>query len=417
MTPVKLAIVGAGDRGNVYASYAEHHPERAKVVAVAEPNEVRRLSMVQKHGISEECAFADWRDLASASRLADAAIICTQDAMHEEPALALAESGYHLLLEKPMAPDERGCRRIVDAVVNNGIMFSVGHVLRYTQYTRTVKEIIDAGKIGEVVCIQRLEPVGFWHQAHSFVRGNWRNEAGSSFMLLAKSCHDIDWIHYIMNRRCKSVSSFGSLFHFRRENKPRNAGERCVACDHEPRCPYSALRIYLRFVRRGITGWPVSVLVDDDVTEESVLDALREGPYGRCVYECDNDVVDNQVVNMEFEGGQTASFTMTGFTQARGRETRIFGTRGEIRGDGKILEVYDFLSDTKESVDTTRKDVSSLAGHGGGDYGLMHAFVSAVMEGNPKYILSGPGETLESHLITFSAEASRRERRTVSIDR
>ena len=417
MKPVNLAIVGAGDRGNVYASYAEHHPDRARVVAVAEPNDTRRISMAKRYGVSEEATFRDWKDLADGNRLAEAAIICTQDAMHEEPAVALAEKGYHLLLEKPMAPEERGCRRIVDAVLKNDIMFSVGHVLRYTQYTQTVKEIIDSGRIGEVVSIQRLEPVGFWHQAHSFVRGNWRNEADSSFMLLAKSCHDIDWIHYIMNRRCKSVSSFGSLFHFTRENMPSNAGERCVACDYETHCPYSALRIYLRFLRSGITAWPVSVLVDDGVTEESVLDALTEGPYGRCVYACDNDVVDNQVVNMEFEGGQTASFTMTGFTQARGRETRIFGTRGEIRGDGKILEIYDFLSDTKESVDTTRKDVSSLAGHGGGDYGLMHAFVSAVMEDNPNYILSGPEETLESHLITFSAETSRRESKTVSVNR
>ncbi|TFF91566.1 hypothetical protein EU546_08410 [Candidatus Thorarchaeota archaeon] len=234
-------------------------------------------------------------------------------------------------------------------------------------------------------------------------------------MLLAKSCHDIDWIHYVMNKRCTSVSSFGDLFHFNKSSRPHGAGERCTACSVEPDCPYSALRIYFRFLKQGVTGWPVSILVDGEVTEESILQAIRRGPYGRCVYECDNDVVDHQILNLEFEGGGTASFVMTGFTQARGRETRLFGTKGEIRGDGKRVEVYNFLTDSSKVIDTSRKGPSSLAGHGGGDYLLMEAFVTAIAENRPDLILSGPEETLESHLITFSAEASRREHKTVSL--
>ena len=232
-------------------------------------------------------------------------------------------------------------------------------------------------------------------------------------MLLAKSCHDIDWIRYVMGRRCTSVSSFGNLFHFREDNKPANAGSRCTECDYEPDCPYSALKIYLGFVDKGVTGWPVHVLLDGEPTRERVMSALQSGPYGRCVYACDNDVVDHQVVNMEFEGGGTASFTMMAFTKARQRETRIFGTRGEAYGNGTRIEVHDFQTDTTSTIDTSADDPSSLSDHGGGDYALMDSFVEAVATGDRSHILSGPQETLESHLITFAAEESRQKKRVV----
>ncbi|MFW9846886.1 MAG: Gfo/Idh/MocA family protein [Candidatus Thorarchaeota archaeon] len=410
--PVELVIVGAGDRGTVYASYALQNPDLAKVVGVAEPRDYYRQRMIADHDIPPENAFHDWRDLAKTDRFADAVVITTQDSLHLEPAVAFAEMGYHMLLEKPMAPDEEGCRRIVDAVLRYDILFAVAHVLRYTLYTRKLKEIIDSGAIGEVVSMHRLEPVGYWHQAHSFVRGNWRREEESSSMLLAKSCHDIDWIRYIMGNECRTVSSFGSLYHFRRENKPENAGSRCTDCGYEPTCPYSAKKIYLGFIEKGDIGWPVSVITPQ-VSEESVLDAIADGPYGKCVYECDNDVVDHQIVNMEFEGGKSASFTMTAFTEAGGRRTSIFGTRGEIYGDGTTIRVFDFLTDTTKTYDTSMKKELALEGHGGGDYELIHAFVSAVLHNDPSRILSGTEETLESHLIVFAAERSRREKRTI----
>ncbi|MHA2020639.1 MAG: Gfo/Idh/MocA family protein, partial [Candidatus Thorarchaeota archaeon] len=312
-------------------------------------------------------------------------------------------------------PDEDSCKRIVKTALANKILFAVAHVLRYTAYTRKLKEIIDSGVIGDVISLHRLEPVGYWHQAHSFVRGNWRREDESSFMLLAKSCHDIDWIRYIVGKRCRAISSFGSLVHFREENKPVNSGERCLSCSYEPKCPYSAKKIYLGFISRGETGWPVSVITPD-VTEENVIEALMDGPYGRCVYLFDNDVVDHQIVNMEFEGGQTASFTMTAFTEAGGRRTSIFGTRGEIYGDGSTIRVFDFLSDSVETYDASASSTMALEGHGGGDYGLIKAFVSAVAENDADKIISGPEETLESHLMVFAAEKSRKERKTILMD-
>lgn len=405
---IKMIVAGAGDRGTAHAGYALRHPEAAEVVGVAEPRDYQRRQMARVHAIPEANVFTDWRELAARERFADAVLITTSDAMHVEPAQAFAAKGYHIMLEKPLAPTPEGCRAIIEAVKQHKVMLAVGHVLRYTPCTQTLKRVLDAGTIGEIVCIQRLEPVGYWHQAHSYVRGNWRNEAGSSFMLLAKSCHDIDWIHYIMGRRCTAVSSFGTLKHFRADSRPAGAADRCLDCRVEAECPYSAKKIYGQRLAKGQTTWPLSV-VDPHATPETLEAALRTGPYGRCVYACDNDVVDNQVVNMQFTGGATASFTMTCFNQAGHRRTNIFGTRGEIRETGDKIEVFDFLTDswTKVEIDCGAADVTG--GHGGGDSGLMGRFVAAVATDDSSLILSGPDETLESHLMVFAAEKSRKQ--------
>ncbi len=414
MKPVSLIIAGAGNRGSVYAGYAAQHPDRASVVGVAEPRDFHRERQAAAHAIPARSVFKDWRDMAAQPRLADAVIIATQDRTHREALEAFAARGYHILLEKPMAADEESCRAIVATARAGGALFAVCHVMRYTSYTTRLKELLDSGALGDIVSIQLLEPVGFFHQAHSYVRGNWRNEASSSFMLLAKSCHDLDWIRYLMGRPCLRVSSFGSLHHFRPEERPEGAADRCLDCPVEPRCPYSAVRIYLGRVRAGITGWPVHIITPEP-TEQSVLEALRDGPYGRCVYACDNDVVDNQVVTMEFAGARTASFTMTAFTEKRDRYVRIFATRGELSGDGEVLDVYDFVGDRHERIDTRTAEVGALSGHGGGDYFLMKAFVQAVATGDSSHLLSGPDDTLESHLMVFAAERARLEGRVVPV--
>ncbi|MFW9963830.1 MAG: Gfo/Idh/MocA family protein [Candidatus Sifarchaeia archaeon] len=417
MNPVEIIIAGAGDRGFVYSSYAKAYPNRAKVVGVAEPREFYREKMVKEHSIPEENVYTDWTDMAKKNKFADAIIIATQDHMHRDPAIAFAKKEYHILLEKPMAPDEKSCKEITKTVLSKDIIFAVGHVLRYTRYTQKLKAILDSGLIGDVISLQHLEPVGYWHQAHSFVRGNWRNEKESSFMLLTKSCHDLDWIRYIIGKRCTSVSSFGSLTHFRNENKPETAGSNCLECNYEPECPYSAKRFYLKLLEDGKTGWPLSVITTE-MTKGGIIRELRNGPYGRCVYECDNDVVDHQIVNMEFEGGETASFTMTGFTKARQRETRIFGTYGEIYANSEKIQLHQFLNGKTEIIDTTidaPRIPNSLTEHGGGDYALIDTFVSAVSQNDASLILSGPEETLETHLMTFAAERSRREGKVITL--
>ena len=405
---VTYAIVGAGQRGTSYADWIAANPSRAQVVAVAEPRAAAR-ARVARDAARE---FASWQELAEQPRLADVAIVSTQDAEHVEPAVALARKGYHLMVEKPMAPTEQDCRRIVAAVREAGVLFAVCHVLRYRPYNRVVKEILDAGRIGDIVSVQHLEPVGYWHFAHSYVRGNWRRTDTSTFSLMSKSCHDIDWLRHVVGRPIRSVSSFGSLRHFRRSSQPAGAGERCLSCAVEETCPYSAKRIYLGMLRGGRTGWPVNVLTDD-VTEAGVTKALQDGPYGRCVYTADNDVVDHQVVAMDFEGGATATFTMAAFTPHADRRTQILGTRGFLDGTGDRVLVHDFVSDTATTVPTVsefedfNRGIDTDTGHGGGDAGLMDAFTTAVATGDPSTILSGPDESLETHLAVFAAERAR----------
>jgi predicted dehydrogenase len=412
MAPVSVIVIGAGNRGARYAQWARRHPDRAVVVAVAEPREVRRARFAAEHGLAAADAVADWRELAGRSRSADAVLICTQDRMHVEPAQAFAALGYHILLEKPMAPDEAGCRQIVAAVQQAGVMLAVGHVMRYMPYTRAVKEVVDSGQLGEIVSVQHLEPVGFWHQAHSYVRGNWRRADLATSMLLAKSCHDLDWLQYILGRPPLRVSSFGSLTHFTAANRPDGAADRCVACAVEPGCAYSASRLYRGLLDRGAHGWPLNVIVDD-ATPAALDQALRDGPYGRCVYACDNDVVDHQVVALEFAGASpgtftTATFTMTAFTEAAHRRTQLFGTQGELSGDGETIRVYDFLTRSERVLTPAAAGgMDAGEGHAGGDAGLMDAFVAAVAAGNPDLIMSGPGESLASHLAVFAAERAR----------
>lgn len=404
---VTLAVLGAGERGTAHASWALAHPERARVVAVAEPRTTRRDRFAADHGLDPAAAVDDWRELAARGRIADAVLICTLDRDHLEPALAFAALGYHIMLEKPMALTEHACRRIVAAVEEAGVTFAVGHVLRYTPYTQALKRVLDSGRLGEIVSVQHLEPVGFWHQAHSFVRGNWRREDEATSMLMAKSCHDLDWLQYVLGQPPVRVSSFGRLSHFRPENKPPGAADRCLDCAVETTCPYSAKRDYGDRLARGGHGWPLSVVVDD-FTPQALESALREGPYGRCVYACDNDVVDHQVVAMEFASGATATFTMTAFTEQADRQTRVFGTRAELRGDGRQLRVYDFLTRAEELIGLDAEGAMAAAGrHGGGDAALMDCFVAAVATGNPALVKSGPQESLVSHLTVLAAERAR----------
>lgn len=404
--PVRIIIAGTGDRGSTYAKYAESFPEEVNVVGIAEPRDHIRQRIGDLHNVAEENRFLDWADMVKAPKFADAVIISLQDALHVDAAIAFADKGYHILLEKPMATSLEDCYRIIEAVKRNNIIFSVCHVLRYTSYTKALKKLLDSKVIGNIVTIDHIEPVGFWHQAHSFVRGNWGNTDRSTFMLLAKSCHDLDWLRYVIGKPCRSVVSFGGLKYFKEENRPANGGERCLSCEAEPTCPYSARRIYFRFYEQGLRGWPLTVLTQD-VTAENITHELKTGPYGKCVFLCDNDVVDHQTVMLKFDDDITANFTMTAFTPSTGRKTHICGTKGYIYGDSKTITVHDFLSDKSTEIDPQKDDNEVLNGHGGGDNGVMKNFVEAVAKNDPSIILTGPDVTLESHEMVFLAEKSR----------
>ena len=413
MSTRTVLMIGAGSRGTIYADLLRQCGDRVRVVGVAEPRDPWRERMAAEYDLSAENVFRDWAEPLGRDRLADAVIISTPDRLHTEPAIAYAKAGYDILLEKPLAPTADECRQIVRAVKESGVLFAVCHVLRYAPYTRKLKSLLRSGCIGRPVSAQHLEPVGYWHQAHSFVRGNWRNERLSSFMLLAKSCHDLDWLSHIMGSLPKRVSSFGSLTHFRPENVPVGAAARCVDCHVEPTCAYSAKKIYRGLFDEGCREWPLDILTTD-VTTAGIDRALRDGPYGRCVYQCDNDVVDHQVVNLEFEGGQTAAFTMTAFTKpAQHRRTRIFGTEGELFCDCERIEVFDFLTEGSTTYEIVDDDVE---GHAGGDGAMVESFVNALTHDDPSQLLSGADETLSTHLAVFAAERARREGTVVEVD-
>jgi predicted dehydrogenase len=407
--PVTLAIVGAGNRGRQYASLAVA-TGRARVVAVAEPSAARRDAMAEQYSLPVDAVFDDWAALAAAPRLADAVVIATQDREHVGPAVALAEAGYHILLEKPIAPSEQESLTIVAAAERAGVQLAVCHVLRYTPLTRQIRAVLDAGRLGELVSIQHLEPVGWWHFAHSYVRGNWRRADLATPMLMAKACHDVDWLQYVVGRPALRVSSFGGLFHFRPSQAPPGAAARCIECPVEDACAFSAVRFY-----RSCLGdpdrerWPLST-VTDTPTAEAVELALREGPYGRCVYHSDNDALDHQVVTIEYEGGVTASLTVAAFTPMADRKTRIMGTRGYLDTDGETIRVYDFRTATEEAIDVgAGTDASAARGHGGGDSGLIDAFLASITEADASLIKSGPADSLASHRVVWAAERARRE--------
>ncbi|MFI6294931.1 Gfo/Idh/MocA family protein [Nonomuraea sp. NPDC050790] len=404
--PLTLAIAGAGARGAAYAHLATHLPDRARIVAVAEPRDQIRHHFATRHALPPERVYASWQDMAAAGRIADAVIIATLDADHLHPTTAFAEQGYDILLEKPIAPTLHDTEAIGEVAARTGTTIAVCHVMRYTPYTRHIKQVLPT--IGDIVSIEHLEPIGANHYAHSFVRGNWRRTDEATFALLAKSCHDIDWLAYLINRPARRVSSFGSLFHFQPANRPPQATDRCLDCPLQHTCPYSATTLYRDGLHNGGTKqYFTRVITAGQLTEDAVTTALRDGPYGRCVYACDNDVVDHQVVNLEFDGGTTVAFTMTAFTPLENRHTKIFGTTGQLTGDGRHIHIYDFTTERTTTIDTSLDGSSTTEGHAGGDENLTRSFITALHQGQPDLILSDITNSLTSHRIVFAAEQAR----------
>ncbi|OHB55102.1 MAG: hypothetical protein A2Y12_10510 [Planctomycetes bacterium GWF2_42_9] len=412
---LKVAVIGAGARGMYsYGEFIRQHPDKAQVIAVAEPRDYFRNEMVSRHNIKPENVFTDWKQLLDAPKMADIVIISSTDRLHTAPALAAAEKKYNILLEKPIAPTASECIEIINSVQRNNIIFAVCHVLRYAPFFKAVKDIITSGKIGDICSIQHMEGVGWWHFAHAFVRGNFGNEQNSSFLLLAKCCHDIDLLRWWVDKPCIKVSSFGHLKHFRKENRPVGSAARCIDCPlADNNCPYSAKKFYFERLQQGLHEWPLN-MVTNEMTEGALRKALKEGPYGRCVYQCDNDVMDTQIVNIDFQGNILVNMIVSAFTPI-GRKLRIMGTKGYIEGDEETIRTLDFQIGKSNEIkaNTLAKDMTG--GHGGGDFSLMESFLDAVQTNNPGLISTGPEISLETHLIVFAAEMSMLENRVVPL--
>ncbi len=453
----KAILIGAGQRGReVYGAYALQRPDELRFVAVAEPNQEKRLRFAAQHNIPPEDQFPSWEALLEQPQYGPAAVVATQDWQHTQPTLAALRGGYHVLLEKPMATTAEECRQLALTSEETGRQLHICHVLRYTEHFLKLREIVQSGMLGQVVNVSHRENVSWWHMAHSFVRGHWRNSAESSPMILAKCCHDFDILLWMLDQRCEQLSSVGSLLHYRAENAPEGAPKYCLeGCPVSETCPYYAPFIYIdllpvfrslaetssgiikgaiqiqlrapgliKVLSKGVPllrhlseyrGWPRSVVALDP-TPEKLLAALREGPYGRCVYHCDNDVVDHQVVAMQFEEGLSVTLTMHGHSHIEYRTTRIEGSQATLFAEagygGSWIEVNQHHSDQK-----TRWDTSARVGegHGGGDFGLVAAFVRSLQNGD-EGARTTARQALESHLMAFAAEQARLESRVIRMD-
>ena len=405
MKIVTVAIAGCGSRGQeTYAACQERFPDKMKIVAAADIRPEKLAQMKARFGLADDQLFDSAENMLKAGRLADVMIIATPDRMHYTEAMEALRLDYHLLLEKPIAPTAQECTDIERLAVERGREVVVCHVLRYTVFYQKLKELIDT-VAGDVMSIQAIERVAHWHQAHSFVRGNWRNAGLSTPMILQKCCHDMDILLWLADKKCLRVSSFGSLSHFNSAHAPEGSADRCVNCGVK-NCPYNAVDFYVGKVKEGKLDWPVNVLTTDP-TEENVMEALQSGPYGRCVYRCDNDVVDHQVVNLELEDGVTINFTMCAFTKECARQIRIMGTKAEIIGDMEknTIEVLPFVG-KKELIDVTTL-TTDFSGHGGGDARMLEDLLDLVSGDGNALALTSITRSVESHLCALAAEESR----------
>lgn len=408
MKKIKIILIGAGDRGTTYADLGAKNCPEFELVGVADPDPVRRNYIKEKFSLPDSACFNCWTEILAQPRFADAAIIATQDQMHYEPAMKAISLGYHLLLEKPAAPTPKECLAISEAAKEKGVQVVVCHVLRFTPFFRLLKQLIDSDTIGKVMNIIHIECVGNVHQSHSYVRGNWHKASESSPMILAKSCHDLDILQWLLGTRCERLQSFGSLTYFRKENMPKGAPEYCVqGCPAEETCPYSTRKIY---EQRTFVPFTQTATRKHNPTDEDIHHAITETDYGKCVFRCDNDVVDHQVVNLEYEGGETVSFTMSAFNRG-GRKLRIMGTKGEINAEmsDDYITLFDFNTrETKQiKIQDAVLDESIQGGHGGGDRGIIRSFcqyLSGTYTGNS---ITDIATSVENHLVAFAAEESR----------
>ena len=403
-----VAIVGLGGRGHhTYAKYQHLFPERMKIVAIADIDPVKVQLVKEEFNVSDDMCFLSAMDLLEKEKLADVVIIATQDGDHKEHTLKAIERGYEILLEKPISNNPLDCIEIRDAAISKGVNITVCHVLRYTMFYKMIKQTIDSKLIGDVVSVQAIENVGYWHQAHSFVRGNWCDSSTTSPMILQKCCHDFDIINWLLGKKCLSLSSYGSLKHFNVKNAPEGSAERCYNCAARENCPFDAYKIYItnpNGVANGNTDWPVNI-VKENPTVESVSEELKTSRFGRCVYRCNNNVVDHQVVNMQYEDDITVQLTMCGFTIDMSRYLKVMGTRGEIIADQTANTVRVRTFDGQEIIYDIATLTDDLSGHGGGDNQMMTEMFDAM--DTKAQTNSNIVNSISSHMQAFAAEYSR----------
>jgi predicted dehydrogenase len=414
----------------LYASYAQKRPESLAIVGVADPSELRRRRARERFGFSDERCYETADELAAQERFADFAINGTMDAQHVPTSLPLLKAGYHLLLEKPFATGEEEMWELVRTARAHERTVAICHVLRYAPFYAAIRQKVIDGAIGQLVNIQATEHVSYHHVAVAFVRGKWNNLARCrSSMLMSKSCHDLDLIAWMNSGRAPTrVASVGSLMQFRPENAPAGAGTRClVDCAVEAECPYSARKHYIDHPRRwGFYVWDSLEHIENPTIEDKIASLKGDNPYGRCVYRCDNDVVDHQSVAVEFEGGATATLNTIGGCAKPSRSIHLIGTKGEIQGcleDSKFvvrgIDTRPGHEYSEEVVDlTVGGDMTgAFGGHGGGDLRLVDDFVRVLRGERPSISSTSIEDSVSGHLMGFCADRAREQGIAVAVPR
>lgn len=409
--PITFAIAGFGSRGSTYAEMAKIFPDKVKVVAVADivPEKVEKAKKL--YGIKDENCFSSAEEMLKQDKLADVICICTLDKQHVIHGIPALEKGYDIVLEKPISPDLDDCKVMLDAADKSNSKIIVCHVLRYTPFYNKIRDLIKSGEVGDVVNLSAQENVAYWHQAHSFVRGNWGNSDRTSPMILQKSCHDMDILLWLTGKSCKSLTSFGSINTFKKEKAPEGATPYCMGgCKAKENCIYDAEKIYVTNEKTGIrhkTTFMSEVLCVDP-TEENIYKAIENGPYGKCVYMCDNNVVDHQIVNMLMEDDSTINFSMCAFSEDCYRYIHIMGTKGEITADmrSNTIKIEPFAGEMK--IFDMNELSPDLRGHGGGDSGMIEEFVDMLInQSEPNDRTTSIERSMESHFIALASEESR----------
>ncbi len=401
-----VAIIGAGSRGaDAYGSLINQQKDKFKIVSLCDLRPERLTRFGELFGVDDSLLFTDENEFFKEKR-ADLLVIATQDKDHYRHMMKAFELGYDVLAEKPITDNEQECIDLLNAQKKYGVKALICHVLRYSPLFTKLKEVVESGIIGRLVAIDAIESPGYWHQAHSYVRGNWRDTKKSTPMILAKCCHDLDLLQYYAGSKCKCVSSIGDLTFFNKENAPDYATKRCLDCPQVDACPYSAKRVYVERwhdVGEPKDTWPFNVVTSAPVTEEKLLDAIKENEYGRCAFYCDNDAVDNQIVMMQFENGVKAQLTMNAF--AGGRRYHLFGTLGNVLLDGANITVTVFGNKEKSCTIKATDLIEKGHAHGGGD-GKLLATLYDMLSGNAPESTS-LSASIESHLMGIRAEESR----------
>lgn len=396
---ITAITLGAGDRGNIYGNYALAFPNQLDIIGVAEPMNIRNERYAVAHNIKNNYRFDTWEDVFERPKFADAIIITTPDDLHYGPCIKALEMGYDVLLEKPIAPTEKECKDILQLAQKTNRIVAVCHVLRYAPYFQKLHSLIQDGAIGKLVSLQHFEPIQHVHMSHSYVRGNWHDSKATTPIILAKSCHDLDIMRWLVDSPCEQINAFGDLTWFKKENAPKGSTERCIdGCAVEKQCPYSAKRIYY-----DKQTWlhHFDLPENPDLHPEAIMEYLRTSNYGRCVYRMENDQPDHYTMNLKFKNGVTASFNMEAFTSYHGRRTRVMGSMGDIVGDMESFTYTDFRTGKQQRWS------HSSDSHGGGDWRLVSDFLAAVDSRDPNMLTSTIDASVESHLMGFEAEKSR----------